>query len=199
MVINHKIIILVGLFSSLLVILFSTPNIHGIFQSKSSVEFKNYENPLYGINIKYPSDWRYYEKNGPENFSPDRIFQVSFLSPSNKLLSDMVFVWFNIEKIKDSLSLDDRKNILLNNLNNSSIDVKVQSIKLSGMDAFMIDYTTKAVELQRNIGIEAIRDGLLYSLDFTAQPDTFEKNLDSIETMIESTNISSNAKINDKM
>jgi hypothetical protein len=191
MVINHRIIILVSIFSSLLVILFSTPNIQSIFQSKSSEEFNNYENPLYGINIKYPSDWRYYEKNGPENFSPDRIFQVSFLSPSNKLLSDMVFVWFNIEKIKDSLSLDDRKNILLNNLNNSSIDVKVQSTKLSGMDAFMIDYTTKAVELQRNIGIEAIRDGLLYSLDFTAQPDTFEKNLDSIETMIESTNISS--------
>jgi hypothetical protein len=191
MVINHRIVILVSIFSSLLVILFSTPNIQSIFQSKSSEEFNNYENPLYGINIKYPSDWRYYEKNGPENFSPDRIFQVSFLSPSNKLLSDMVFVWFNIEKIKDSLSLDDRKNILLNNLNNSSIDVKVQSTKLSGMDAFMIDYTTKAVELQRNIGIEAIRDGLLYSLDFTAQPDTFEKNLDSIETMIESTNISS--------
>ena len=103
----------------------------------------------------------------------------------------MVFVWFNIEKIKDSSSLDDRKNILLNNLNNSSIDVKVQSTKLSGMDAFMIDYTTKTVELQRNIGIEAIRDGLLYSLDFTAQPDTFEKNLDSIETMIKSMNISS--------
>jgi hypothetical protein len=194
MVINHKIIIFVGFFSSLLVILFSTPNIQGIFQSKSSIEFKNYENPLYGINIKYPSDWRYYEKNGPENFSPDRIFQVSFLSPSNKLLSDMVFVWFNIEKIKNSLSLENRKNILLNNLNNSSIDVKVQSTKLSGMDAFMIDYTTKAVELQRNIGIEAIRDGLLYSLDFTAQPDTFEKNLGSIETMIESTNISSIAK-----
>ena len=103
----------------------------------------------------------------------------------------MVFVWFNIEKIKDSLSLDDRKNVLLNNLNNSSIDVKVQSTKLSGMDAFMIDYTTKSVELQRNIGIEAIRGGLLYSLDFTAQPDTFEKNLDSIEKMIKSTNISS--------
>jgi hypothetical protein len=31
----------------------------------------------------------------------------------------------------------------------------------------------------------------LYSLDFTAQPDTFEKNLDSIEKMIKSTNISS--------
>ena len=111
----------------------------------------------------------------------------------------MVFVWFNIEKIKDSVSLDERKNILLKNLNNSSIDVKVQSTKLSGIDAFMIDYTNKAIELQRNIGIEPIRDGLLYSLDFTARPDTFEKNLDSIETMIESTNISSNAKINDKM
>jgi PsbP-like protein len=192
MVINHRIIILVCIFSSLLVILVSNPpKIQGIFHSESSEEFKTYENPLYGINIKYPTDWRYYEKNGPETFSPDRIFQVSFLSPSNKVLSDMVFVWFNIEKIKDSVSLDDRKNILLKNLNNSSIDVKVQSTKLSGIDAFMIDYTNKAIELQRNIGIEAIRDGLLYSLDFTARPDTFEKNLDSIETMIKSMNISS--------
>ena len=192
MVINHKIIILVCIFSSLLVfILLSHQFIHAIINSESSEEFKTYENLIYGINIKYPGDWRYYEKNGPENFSPDRIFQVSFLSPSYKVLSDMVFVWFNIEKIKDSLSLEDRRNILLKNLNNSSIDVKVQSTKLSGINAYMIDYTSKEVELQRNIGIEAIRDGLLYSLDFTAQPDTFEKNLDSIETMIKSMNISS--------
>ena len=189
MIINNKIIILI--FSSLVVMLFSTHNIQGIFKSESSEEFKTYENPLYGINMKYPDDWRYYEKNGPENFSPDRIFQVSFLSPSNKLLSDMVFVWFNIEKIKDSLSLDDRRNILLTNLNNSSIDVKVQSTKLSGINAYMFDYTNKEVELQRNIGIEAIRNGLLYSLDFTAQPDTFEQNMNSIETMIKSINISS--------
>ena len=189
MIINNKIIVLI--FSSLVVMLFSTHNIQGIFKSESSEEFKTYENPLYGINMKYPDDWRYYEKNGPENFSPDRIFQVSFLSPSNKLLSDMVFVWFNIEKIKDSLSLDDRRNILLTNLNNSSIDVKVQSTKLSGINAYMINYTNKEVELQRNIGIEAIRNGLLYSLDFTAQPDTFEQNMNSIETMIKSINISS--------
>ena len=191
MVINNKLIVLVCIFSSLVVMLFSTHNIQGIFKSESSEEFKTYENPLYGINMKYPDDWRYYEKNWPENFSPDRIFQVSFLSPSNKLLSDMVFVWFNIEKIKDSLSLDDRRNILLTNLNNSSIDVKVQSTKLSGLNAYMIDYTNKEVELQRNIGIEAIRNGLLYSLDFTAQPDTFEQNMNSIETMIKSINISS--------
>ncbi|MGZ5490804.1 MAG: PsbP-related protein [Nitrososphaeraceae archaeon] len=193
MVINNRITVLVCVFSSLVVILLSTPNIQGIFNSESSEEFKTYENPLYGINIKYPSDWRYYEKNGPENFSPDRIFQVSFLSPPNKVLSDMVFVWFNIEKIKDSLSLDDRRNILLRNLNNSSIDVKIQSTKLSGINAYMIDYTNKAVELQRNIGIEAIRNGLVYSLDFTAQPDTFEQNMNSIETMIKSMNISSMA------
>ena len=189
MVLSHR-IILVCIFSSLLVIPPSTQNIQGIFHSELTEEFKIYENPLYGINIKYPGDWRYYEKNGPENFSPDRIFQVSFLSPPNKVLSDMVFVWFNVEKIKDSLSLDDRKNILLKNLNNSSIDVKVQSTKLSGINAFMIDYKNEAVELQRHIGIETIRNGLLYSLDFTAQPDTFEKNLDSIETMINSTKIS---------
>jgi hypothetical protein len=191
MVINNKLIVLVCIFSSLVVVLFSTHNIQGIFKSVSSEEFKTYKNSLYGINMKYPDDWRYYEKNGPENFSPDRIFQVSFLSPSNKLLSDMVFVWFNIEKIKDSLSLDDRRNILLTNLNNSSIDVKVQSTKLSGINAYMIDYTNKEVELQRNIGIEAIRNGLLYSLDFTAQPDTFEQNMNSIEKMIRSINISS--------
>ncbi|HEU5462053.1 MAG TPA: PsbP-related protein [Nitrososphaeraceae archaeon] len=191
MVINQRLIVLVCIFSSLLGIPLSTQNIQGVFHSDFSEEFKTYKNPLYGININYPGDWRYYEKDGPENFSPNRIFQVSFLSPPNKVLSDMVFVWFNIEKVQDSLSLDDRKNILVKNLNNSSIDVKVQTTKLSGINAFMIDYTNKALELQRNIGIEAIRDGLLYSLDFTAQPDTFEQNLDYIETMIKSTNISS--------
>jgi len=190
MIINLK-ILLICIFSSLVVGIFYTQDTQGFFHVESSVEFETYENTFYGVNLKYPDNWRYYEEIGPENFSPDRIFQVSFLSPPNKVLSDMVFVWFNIEKIQDSLSLDDRKNILVKNLNNSSIDVKVQSTKLSGINAFMIDYTNKALELQRNIGIEAIRDGLLYSLDFTAQPDTFEQNLDYIETMIKSTNISS--------
>jgi hypothetical protein len=187
--INYQ-IPLICIFSSLIVITFYTQNIEGFFHY-NSLEFKTYENTLYGINLKYPSNWRYYEEIGPENFSPDRIFQVSFLSPSNKVISDMVFVWFNIEDIKDSLSLDDRKNILIENLNNSDINVKVQSTKLSGIDAFMIDYTYRTNDLQRNIGIEAINNGLLYSLDFTAEPDTFAKNIKSIETMINSINISS--------
>jgi PsbP-like protein len=190
MKINHK-ISLIFIFLSLMVIIFYAQKSEGFFHVVSSLELKTYENSLYGVNLKYPNNWRYYEEIGPENFSPDRIFQVSFLSPSNKVISDMVFVWFNIEDIKDSLSLDDRKNILIENLNNSDINVKVQSTKLSGIDAFMIDYTYRTNDLQRNIGIEAINNGLLYSLDFTAEPDTFEKNIKSIETMINSINISS--------
>jgi PsbP-like protein len=190
MKINHK-ISLIFLFLSLMVVIFYAQKSEGFFHVASSLELKTYENSLYGINLKYPSNWRYYEEIGPENFSPDRIFQVSFLSPSNKVISDMVFVWFNIEDIKDSLSLDDRKNILLENLNNSNVSVKVQPTKLSGIDAFMIDYVSRTNDLQRNIGIEAIKNGLLYSLDFTAKPDTFEKNIKSIETIINSINISS--------
>ena len=194
MIINLK-ILLICIFSSLIIGIFYTQDIQGFFHVESSVEFKTYENTFYGVNLKYPSNWRYYEEIGPENFSPNRIFQVSFLSPSHKVISDMVFVWFNIENIKDSLSLDDRKNILIENLNNSDINVKTQSTKLSGIDAFMIDYTYRTNGLQRHIGIEAIKNGLLYSLDFTAQPDTFEKNINSIETMIKSINISSTALI----
>jgi hypothetical protein len=194
MIINIK-IFLICIFSGLLVSIFHTQNTQGFFHVEYSEEFKTYENQFYGVNLKYPSNWRYYEEIGPKNFSPDRIFQVSFLSPSHKVISDMVFVWFNIENIKDSLSLDDRKNILIENLNNSDINVKTQSTKLSGIDAFMIDYTYRTDGLQRHIGIEAIKNGLLYSLDFTAQPDTFEKNINSIETMIKSMNISSIALI----
>lgn len=190
MKINHK-ISLIFIFLRLMVVIFYAQKSEGFFQVASSLELKTYENSLYGVNLKYPSNWRYYEEIGPENFSPDRIFQVSFLSPSNKVISDMVFVWFNIEDIKDSLNLDDRKNTLLENLNNSNVSVKVQSTKLSGIDAFMIDYVSRTNDLQRNIGIEAIKNGLLYSLDFTAEPDTFEKNIKSIETMINSINISS--------
>jgi PsbP-like protein len=194
MIINFK-IFLICIFSSIVVSIFYTQNSQGFSHVESSEEFKTYENQFYGVNLKYPSNWRYYEEIGAENFSPDRIFQVSFLSPSNKVISDMVFVWFNIEKIKDSLSLNDRKNILIENLNNSDINVKVQSTRLSGIDAFMIDYTYRTYDLQRHIGIEAIKNGLLYSLDFTAQPDTLEKNINSIETMIKSMNISSSALI----
>ena len=194
MIINLK-IFLICIFTGLLVSIFPSQNIQGFFDVESSEEFKTYENPFYGVNLKYPSNWRYYEAIGPENYSPDRIFQVSFHSPSFKVISDMVFVWFNIENIKNSLSLDDRKNILIENLNNSDINVKTQSTKLSGIDAFMIDYTSRTDDLQRHIGIEAIKNGLLYSLDFTAQPDTFEKNINSIETMIKSINISSTALI----
>jgi hypothetical protein len=190
MKINHK-ISLIFIFLSLMVIIFYAQKSEGFFHVVSSLELKTYENSLYGVNLKYPNNWRYYEEIGPENFSPDRIFQVSFLSPSNKVISDMVFVWFNIEDIKDSLSLDDRKNTLLENLNNSNVSVKVQPTKLSGIDAFMIDYVSRTNDLQRNIGIEAIKNGLLYSLDFTAEPDTFEKNIKSIETIINSINISS--------
>lgn len=190
MKINHK-ISLIFIFLSLMVVIFYAQKSEGFFHAASSLELKTYENSLYGVNLQYPSNWRYYEEIGPENFSPDRIFQVSFLSPSNKVISDMVFVWFNIEDIKDSLSLDDRKNILLENLNNSNVSVKVQPTKLSGIDAFMIDYVSRTNDLQRNIGIEAIKNGLLYSLDFTAKPDTFEKNIKSIETIINSINISS--------
>jgi hypothetical protein len=107
----------------------------------------------------------------------------------------MVFVWFNIENIKASLTLEDRKNILIKNLNNSNIKVKAQSTRLSGIDAFMIDYNYRSDDLQRHIGIEAINNGLLYSLDFTAQPDTFEKNSNDIEAFIKSINISSIALI----
>ena len=169
--------------------------IPGFLYIESSEEFTTYENSFYGLNLKYPSNWRYYEEIGPEKFSPERIFQVSFLSPSNKIISDMVFVWFNIENIKDSLTLEDRKNILSKNLNNSNIKVKAQSTRLSGIDAFMIDYNYRSDDLQRHVGIEAINNGLLYSLDFTAQPDTFEKNSNDIEAFIKSINISSIALI----
>ena len=182
---------LICIFSSLISSIF----IADFLYIESSEEFTTYENSFYGINLKYPSNWRYYEEIGPEKFSPERIFQVSFLSPSNKIISDMVFVWFNIENIKDSLTLEDRKNILIKNLNNSNIKVKSQSTRLSGIEAFMIDYNYRSDVLQRHIGIEAINNGLLYSLGFTAQPDTFEKNSNDIEVFIKSINISSIALI----
>lgn len=182
---------LICIFSSLISSIF----IADFLYIESSEEFTTYENSFYGLNLKYPSNWRYYEEIGPEKFSPERIFQVSFLSPSNKIISDMVFVWFNIENIKDSLTLEDRKNIFIKNLNNSNIKVKSQSTRLSGIEAFMIDYNYRSDVLQRHIGIEAINNGLLYSLDFTAQPDTFEKNSNDIEVFIKSINISSIALI----
>ena len=79
--------------------------------------FKIFENKKFGIKMQHPSDWYYDEKVGPVDGSPDQIFSVSFTSPPNKDIVDVVYFWFTIEKLKAKTSLEEQKNTVYNNLN----------------------------------------------------------------------------------
>ena len=142
--------------------------------------------------MQYPSDWYYDEKVGPVDGSPDQIFSVSFTSPPNKDTTDVVFAWFTIEKLKDKISLEERKNTIYNNLNKyPEITQKIVQtpLQLSGFPAFRTDYFSPGLG-DNTIDIETIHNNLLYNLAFGSKPDTMDKHMNSIQKIIESVQIS---------
>ena len=154
--------------------------------------FKVFENKKFGIKLQYPSDWYYDEKVGPIDSSPDQIYSVSFTSPPNKDTTDVVFAWFTIEKLKDKISLEERKKTIYDNLNKyPEITQKIvqTSLQLSGFPAFRTDYFSPGLG-DNNIDIETIHNNLLYNLAFGSKPDTMDKHMNSIQKILESVQIS---------
>ncbi len=153
-------------------------------------DYKIYENHDY-LKLQYPSDWVHSEKIGPVDGSPDQIFSVSFNSPPNKKPYDWVLVWFTVEKNSKTTSLEERKNTLYANLKKIPEIVKdiVQSpTELSGVAAYRTDYFDILAQ-QNNTGIEAIQNDLIYTFSFSAEPDTLDKHMNSIQKMMQTAKI----------
>jgi hypothetical protein len=153
--------------------------------------FKAYESKKFGIKMQYPQDWSYDERTGPVEDRPDELFTISFTSPPNKNIVDVVYAWFTIEKLKDKISLEERKNTIYDNLNRfPEITQKiVQSpTELSGLAAFRTDYFSPGLG-QNDIDIETINNDFLYTLTFTSEPDTLNKHMTSIQKMMDTVQI----------
>ena len=117
---------------------------------------------------------------------------ASFTSPPNKDAPDVVAAWFTIEKLKDKISLEERKNTIYNNLNKyPEITQKIVQtpLQLSGFPAFRTDNFSPGLG-DNNIDIETIHNNLLYNLAFGSKPDTMDKHMNSIQKIIESVQIS---------
>lgn len=85
--------------------------------------YKSYVNSTYKVKIDYPNDW-HYEETGHDESLPETIFNVIFYSPINTQeivagndLTAIVSV--SIDELKPSVTLDQYKDRIMNNLKNA--------------------------------------------------------------------------------
>ena len=173
----------------LILLLTPLPTAHSSFLVGQSSGDKTYENKQFGLKVQYPDDWRYAEETGPVDYAPERILSARFSSPPNKEAPDYVLAWIDVNKIREEETLEERKNMLFKNLNGLP-EFAQSSTTLSGADAVRTDFFNDDAG-QKNIGIDAIKNNLLYSLSITGEPDTIYKHNDSIQKILDTFEITS--------
>jgi hypothetical protein len=187
-VISDKITI-ASLSSFLILLLMPVPITHSSFLKSLSDGDKTYENKQFGLKVQYPNNWRNSEQTGPVDYAPERILTAIFSSPPNKDAPDYVLAWINVDKIEEGDTLEKRKNMLFKNLNELP-DFSQSSTTLSGAVAVRTDFFNDDVG-QIIIGIDAIKNNLLYSLSITGEPDTMDKHKHSIQKIMDTLEITS--------
>jgi hypothetical protein len=154
----------------------------------------SYNNPGQKIAIDYMPDWRISDISyGPQQYTPDRLFSVGFISPDDDAGIDFVSASINIDRLNPpTITLQEHEKKLVDNLAGAAPDVKdviASSTTLSGNQAYRIDSLQDfGGELKKVI--DAIKDGKLYELTFIGRPDLIDnKYFDVIQKMIESVRI----------
>jgi hypothetical protein len=155
----------------------------------------SYNNPEQKISIDYPPDWGPPdEKNGPEKYAPERLFSVSFSSPSNKDGADFVTAYFDIDRLDSpttTLQEHEKKQVdtLSGGYTGDFKNVVASSITLGGNPAYRLDYMEKFLDFKKVIEVDTLKDGKLYKLWFVGDSDTMDKYSDVVQKIIESVKI----------
>ena len=155
----------------------------------------SYNNPKQKISIDYPPDWGApNEKNGPEKYAPERLFSVSFNSPSNKDGADFVTAYFDIDELKPpTTTLQEHEKKQIDTLSGGYSDdfknVVASSTTLGGNPAYRLDYMEKFLDFKKVIEVDTIKDGKLYKLWFVGDFDTMDKYSEVVQRMIDSVKI----------
>jgi hypothetical protein len=151
----------------------------------------SYNNPEQKISIDYPPDWGTpNEKNGPEKYAPERLFSVTFNSPSNKDGADFITAYFDIDRLEPpttTLQEHEKKQVdtLSGGYSGDFKNVVASSTTLGGNPAYRLDYMEKFLDFKKVIQVDTIKDGKLYKLWFVGDSDTMDKYSDVVQKMIE--------------
>jgi hypothetical protein len=121
----------------------SKETINNVEQTSSNTDYKIYENPNYGIVLRYPSNWTYEEMDLGYSL-PERDFEVVFFSPTQFEDEGTLTSVILDELGSRHLTLEQYKDERINNLKMDAEpqvkDLSVTATKLDGSPAYRIEY-----------------------------------------------------------
>ncbi|BAY27995.1 serine/threonine protein kinase [Calothrix sp. NIES-2100] len=155
-----------------------------------------YEEPNFGIAIKYPSDnWEAIKRN--DDFGGDVIQIVRKNQQAVKYC--ILAVTINVNDLSPQLlSLEEYKNLAIqkikkNNPNQQIIDKTTPSTTLSKYNAYQLTYTRQEGECKlQATEIGTVRNGKAYFITYMAESSKYAQYLPTAETMIQSFKITEN-------
>ena len=142
-------------------------------------DWKNYSNSIYGFKIKYPGNWETLERGRVVIFG----------------LSDDPDVQFFVE-VKDIVANESIQEIVRDNifsfksLAENVVMTEPNKTKLaSGVEIYQYQYTYELPITGtplKGFSAIAINDGLKYTLEYSANPNAFARNIPIVKTVINS-------------
>jgi hypothetical protein len=166
--------------------------------------YKSYVSSSHNVKIDYPNDW-HYEETGHDESSPETIFKVNFISPINtqEIVAGndiTAIVSVSIDELKPSVTLDQYKDRIMNNLKNAGQkaittlpstgtvkDLTISTSTLGGEPAYRIEYMMWFTDhWEKSITLYAVKDGKLHEVSALGKSEALEKYSEPIKKMIES-------------
>ncbi|MDZ7965269.1 MAG: protein kinase [Nostoc sp. DedSLP03] len=148
---------------------------------------ETYNEPKFGITIKYPSnDWEFIE---PPSGNFDN--EVVQFKRKNKNQVDSCPLVITIDVNPKLLSLEESKKEAVQNIKNINLNSEVKddypSTTLSKLNAYKLTYTRQEGQCKlKAMEIGTVRDGKIYFITYTAEEKEYNKYLELAEKMINS-------------
>jgi hypothetical protein len=166
--------------------------------------YKSYVSSSHNVKIDYPNDW-HYEETGHDESSPETIFKFNFISPINtqEIVAGndiTAIVSVSIDELKPSVTLDQYKDRIMNNLKNAGQkaittlprtgtvkDLTISTSTLGGEPAYRIEHMMWFTDhWEKSITLYAVKDGKLHEVSALGKSEALEKYSEAIKKMIES-------------
>ncbi|MFL6315970.1 MAG: PsbP-related protein, partial [Nitrososphaeraceae archaeon] len=166
-------------------------------QQKSAVNSNNnfitYENPTYGIRIRYPGDWQ-----KTEHLNANR-FWVDFMSPFKKNNPNAfpVTLSLSVEGLNHTITTTTNEyvNGILNNAKQSLPDFQIiesnPDANMTGISAYKIVYSflsqDPAAQVHfQSMNIWSVKDKKVYAISYTQAKSLYAAYLPTVQKMIDS-------------
>lgn len=170
----------------------AVPQIRQIFNLENqylSAEFSTYENPNYGVKIKYPRSWQIQQIGDPFTGDVVKFWSLS-TSHTQKMTAE---VNINVENLKEPTSLAEYTNLSVNEITQFLTNARIldsYSTKLSNLPAHEVIYSGKEEGYNiKRMAVWTLKENKVYIITYTAEESQYENFLKIAHIMINSLEI----------